>query len=123
MRRILLKRALRGCKNNITLQDRNIVAPKHGSVDFDEKFKDKFTVRAIVKTVSGKTYFDGVNPERAITHEIRIEYVEGVTDQTWIFLKGRRLDILSFENCCELDEVLIFQCNDRGKASKVASRT
>lgn len=122
MRRPLKKRAFAKCKHKVTLQDRNIVPPKHGTADFDEKFTDKITVRAIVKTVRGKTYFDGINTERAITHEIKIEYIKGVTAETWLFFKGRRIDILAVENCCEADEVLVFTCNDRGDAAKPASR-
>ena len=118
----LFDRSLAKCGQDITLQDRNIVAPKHGSVDFDENFDDKDTVKASVKTVRGKTFFDGVNTERNITHEVRIKYLEGVTAQTWLLFKGRRLDILNVVNCCETDDVLVLECNERGSANKPAAR-
>lgn len=88
-----------------------------GSADFSESFTAGNTVLGLIKTISGKTYFDGVNTERLITHEIRIEYVAGVTAETWVLFGTRRLDILSVENCCETDEVLVLQCNDRGTAT------
>lgn len=110
----LFLRNLAKCGKSITLQDRAIAPPTFGTPDFDENFSNDNTVQAIVKTVRGKTFFDGVNPERAITHEICIEYVAGVTAETWILFNGRRIDILAVENCCENDDVLILTCTDRG---------
>lgn len=107
-------RALNRCGKEITLQNRDIVAPLYGSVDFDEEFSNDIVVKAIIKTQSGNTFFDGVNTESNITHLIRIKYIEGVTSETWILFKGRRIDILSVENCCEDDEILILTCTDQG---------
>lgn len=61
-------------------------------------------------------FFDGVNTERLVTHEIRIEYLPDITAETWVLLGDRRLDILYTENCCEDNEVLILTCSDRGTA-------
>lgn len=105
----------------ITLQNRAIQAPVFGSVDFDEDFSTNRTVLALIKTISGRTYFDGVNPERPITHELRIGYLPDITSETWVLFGTRRLDILAFENCCENDEILVLTCNDRGTAT--ASRS
>lgn len=98
----------------ITLQNRDITAPVFGGVDFDEDFTGDTVVTAIVGTERGKTLFDGVATDRPITHKIRIEYVAGVTAETWVLLGGRRLDIVDVENCCEHDEVLILRCTERG---------
>lgn len=116
----LFKRNLAKCGQPITLQNRDIQAPVFGTPDFDEEFSDIDTVQAIVKTKSGKTFFDGVATERLITHEICIEYVAGVTAETWVEFKGRRIDVLQVTNCCEKDEVLILTCSERGvgEASK-----
>ena len=110
----LLARNLARSNKKITLQDRAIVPPLFGSADYDEAFSDTITVSAIIRTPSGKTYFDGVSTEFNITHEIVIAYVEGVTAETWILFNDRRIDILAVENCCEENEVLILTCNDRG---------
>lgn len=110
----LFKRQLAKCGKTITLQNRDIEAPLFGSTDFNELFSGDQDVQAIVKTVSGKTFFDGVSTETNITHEMRIEYLPGVTAETWILFKGRRIDILSVENCCEEDQILILTCSERG---------
>ena len=98
----------------ITLQNRAITSPLSGTPDFTESFTNDQNVQAIVKTVRGKTFFDGVSTESIISHEMRIEFIAGVTAETWVILKGRRIDILAVENCCEEDEVLILTCSDRG---------
>lgn len=113
----LFKRNLAKCGQQITLQNRDIQAPDFGTVDFDEDFSNDNVVDAIVKTERGKTLFDGVNTDTPITHRICIEYLAGVTAETWILLSGgRRLDIIDVENCCEKDEVLILRCRETGTA-------
>jgi len=120
-RRTLFKRNLAKCGKPITLQDRNIVPPPFGSPDFGENFDGDNTVQAIIKTIRGKTFFDGVGTETPITHEICIEYDadnnvtdDTVTAETWILFNNKRIDILAVENCCEEDEVLILTCAARG---------
>jgi len=110
----LFLRSLARCGKTITLQNRDIAPPVFGKSDFDESFSGDQDVQAIVKTIRGKTFFDGVSAERLITHEMRVSYLAGVTAETWILFKGRRVDILAVENCCENDEVLILTCSDRG---------
>ena len=110
----LFLRNLAKCGKTITLQNRDIAAPLFGASDFDEEFSGDQDVKAIVKTIKGKTFFDGVSAERLITHEMRLEYVAGVTAETWILFKGRRIDVLAVENCCENDKVLVLTCSGRG---------
>lgn len=110
----LFLRNLAKCGQPITLQNRDIVPPVFGTPDFDENFSGDQTVQAIISTQRGKTLFDGVATDNPITHKICIEYLPGVTAETWILFKGRRLDILDVENCCEHDEVLILRCTERG---------
>lgn len=116
----LFKRNLAKCGQTITLQNRDITPPPFGSPDFDEKFSGDLDRRAIPKTVRGKTFFDGVDTERRITHEFRLEYEAGVVDndtvtaETWVLFKGRRIDVLAVENCCEKNEVLVLTCSERG---------
>ena len=110
----LFARNLARCGKDITLQNRDIEAPIFGTPDFTETFSGDQVVKAIVKTVNGKTFFDGVNTETNITHEMRIDYLAGVTAETWILFNSRRIDILSVENCCENDDVLILTCSERG---------
>jgi len=110
----LLAHSLAKCGQDITLQNRNIKPPVFGSVDAGMTFSGDNTVQAIVKTERGKTLFDGVSIDQVITHRITLEFIVGVTAETWILFNGRRFDILDVENCGEKDEVLILRCNDRG---------
>lgn len=116
----LFQRNLAKCGKTITLQNRSIQAPVSGTSDFTELFDSNVNTLALIKTVSGKTFFDGVATERLITHKIKIPFISGVTAETWIEYNSRKIDILQVENCCENDEVLILTCSDRG--SGVSSR-
>lgn len=111
----LLARGLAQSNKTVILQNRDIEPPLFGSSNFDETFSgDSDPLPAIVKTPRGKTFFDGVGTDVNITHEIVIAFIDGVTAETWVLFKGRRIDILEVENCCEDDEVLILTCTDRG---------
>lgn len=110
-------------KDEIILQNRAITAPVFGSSDFDETFTNIVTVWALINTVSGKTFFDGVNTDINITHEIYIVYDATVTAETWVELKSRRIDILRVENLEERDEYLKLICTDRGLNTINATKT
>ena len=116
----LFAKNLAKCGQAITIQNRNITPPLFGDPDFDELYKDDKEIRGIISTERGKTIFDGVATDRPITHKICIEFLTGITAQSWVLLKGRRLDIVDVENCCEKDKVLILRCTERGigEASK-----
>jgi len=104
----------------ISIQSRDITPPAYGETVFEESFSGAISAKAIIKTPKGKTFFDGVNLERPITHEFHVRYVSGtvdddtVTQENWILYKGRRIDILDVKNCCEDDNKLILTCTDRG---------
>lgn len=116
----LFKRNLAKRGETITLQNRDIIPPVFGTPDFDESFSGDQNVTALICTERGKTLFDGVAIDTPITHKISIEYIVGVTAETWILFNGRRFDILDVENCCENDEILKLMCTERGvgEASK-----
>ena len=107
----------------IILQNRVLTEPLFDSVDFDETFSATATVLAMVNTVSGKTFFDGVNTDINITHKIGIRFDATVTAETWIELNGNRLDILQTENLEGRGEWLILTCVDRGSTTKNATKT
>lgn len=121
MRLATLKYQLAKSGQDITLQDRDIAPPVFGSPDFDEEFTSKTTVKAIIKTPRGTTLFDGVGTDNPITHIFCLEYVAGVTAETWIEFKGRRFNILDVENCGEKDEVLILRSTERGTGEAAKS--
>ena len=106
-------------RDSITIQNRSITPPLSG-VDFTETFDGDRPIPAMVNTVSGKTFFDGVNTETPITHKVGFRYDETITAESWILLKdNRRLDILNLENLDERDEWMMATCVDRG--AKTAS--
>lgn len=109
-------------QDEIKLQNRVIDPPDFGSVDFDETFTDNSTVSALINTVSGKTFFDGVGTEINITHEIYIMYDSTVNPEVWVEFKSRRIDILEVE---DLDERSVFMkliCVDRGATTIEATK-
>lgn len=100
--------------HTITIQNRDIVAPIFGSVDFDEDFSNVVDVKSIIDTTRGVTLFDGVGTDRVITHIFKIAHITGVTAESWILFNGRRFDIIDVENCCEKDEILLLRSTERG---------
>lgn len=86
-----------------------------------EVFKNAITVKAIIRTVTGISVFDDTNTERVATHKVCISYVSGVTSEKWILFRGKRMKILTVENRCEEDSVLILMCTERGLDSKVVN--
>ena len=116
----LFKRQLAKRGQNITLQNRDILEPIFGSVDFDQDFTGDTIVPALICTERGKTIFDGVATDQPVTHIFKIEYLSGVTAETWIAFGGRRFDIIDVENCCEANEILNLSATERGigEASK-----
>lgn len=113
----LFKRNLAKNGKPITLHQRDIIAPLGGVVDFDMSFSSPTEVQALVCTQRGSTLFDGVATDNPVTHSVRLDYISGVTAETWIQLAdGRRLDVLDVENCCENNEVLKLLCSDKGSA-------
>lgn len=120
MSEALFQRNLAKCGKDILIQSRDIAPPDFDSPDFDETFSAGDPVRAIIKTLRGKTFFDGVSTDQLITHEFCIEYRPGITAEVWVEYDGRRFDVLQVENCCEANKRLILMCSERGigEASK-----
>lgn len=106
----------------ITLENRAIQAPDFDTVDFDEEFTPtNDPVWALLETVTGKTFFDGVSTEQDITDWIYIRFDETVTAETWVKLdNGSRLDILRVNNLDRRSEFMLLECTDRG--TKEASK-
>ena len=104
--------------DEITLENRDIQAPDFDTVDFDEAFTaPNPPVWALVETVRGKTFFDGVGTEVDVTHWIYINFDSTVTAETWVKLEdGCRLDILRVENLDNRSDSQLLHCVDRGAA-------
>lgn len=111
-------------RERIVLQNRDIVEPIFGETDFDEEFSGDREVWAKVRTVAGKTFFDGVNQvDVALTHEITIRYDESVTAETWLLFEDRRIDIIDVEDFEERHEWMVLACVERGPKDLEASET
>lgn len=109
-------------EDQVTLENRAIQAPDFDTVDFDEEFTaPNPPVWALIETVSGETFFDGVSTEQDITDWIYINFDATVTAETWVKLDdGSRLDILRVEDLDRRSEFMLLHCTDRGdkEASK-----
>jgi SPP1 family predicted phage head-tail adaptor len=122
VRRKKRKVAVGDLRDRITLQNRDIAPPLFGDDEYSEDFEASAEVWAAVNTVAGKTVFNGVGTDVAITHEVFIRHDSRVTSETWIELAdGRRLDIELPENWEERDEFMRLLCVDRGSKDKEAS--
>jgi head-tail adaptor len=88
-----------------------------------EVFSNVRDDRAIVKTLRGISVFDSTNTERVATHEMRLNYRDDIGAEQWVKRDGavKRLKILTAENCCENDTVLVLMCTERGDDSKVVN--
>lgn len=86
-----------------------------------EVFSGAVTVKGLLCTVTGVSVFDDTNTERVATHKICIEFTAGITAEKWILFNSKRIKILTVENCCEEDSVLILMCTERGLDSKVVN--
>lgn len=109
-------------QHRVLLQDRGIGEPLFAETEFTESFDGDKEVWAKVRTVSGKTIFDGVNQvDVALTHEVTIRYDSTVSSETWIRLGDRRLDIIDAEDLDERNEWLLLRCTERGSKELGAS--
>lgn len=108
-------------EDRITLEGRAIAPPDFEAADFGETFTASATVWALVETVTGKTFFDGVATEEDITHWIYINFDSTVTAETWIKLDDNsRLDIVRVENLDNRSDFMLLHSIDRG--AKEASK-
>ncbi len=109
-------------RDEILLQNRSIAPPVLASdPDYTETFEDDDTTFSLIETVSGKTYFDGVDTETTITHHIYIRYDETVTAETWIEFNSKRIDILDVEDLDERQEYMKLVCHETGLVEKAAA--
>lgn len=109
-------------RQRVCLQKRTLTEPTFGDAEPGEDFEGTSEVWALVKTTAGKVFFDGVNADVNVTHEVFIRYDPDVTATTWIELEDeRRLDIVNVENLEERAEYLRLLCVDRGRKDKGAA--
>lgn len=85
----------------------------------EETFPNSETVRAITTTVNGVSVFDSTNTETAATHKITMLFIAGITAEKYLKIASKRLRVLTVENCCENDKVLILMCTERGLDSVI----
>ena len=111
-------------RDRITLHVRAITEPDFQGRDFGEDFKDGVDVWALVQTAAGRTFFDGVNQDTALSHTIIIRHRDDVTSETWIELAdGGLVDIVNVEDLEERKEYLRLRCVERGTKTQEAAKT
>lgn len=107
----------------VKVQARTIEDPTFSDTDFEEGFSSPADTWARVRTVSGRVILNEVGVDVAITHEVVIRFVEGVTTESWVLLEnGSRLRVADVEDLDERHEYLRLQCVDRGSREAEASR-
>lgn len=104
------------------LQTRNTKPLRQGNIDSELQFIDFADVIIAFDTNNrGKTTFDSTSTEQSITHELYLEYIDGVTSEMWILYLGRRIKIIDVENIGELNGILKLRCIERGIDQNKAS--
>lgn len=106
----------------VTLSAREITEPSFGTTNFGEDFPDARDVWAKVRTINGRTLFNGVDTDIPLTHEITIRYDASATSESWVRLAdGTRIKIVDTQNLEERNEYLVMLCTARGtqEASKL----
>ena len=76
-------------------------------------FSPSVNVWANVLSVTGKTFFNGVNADVAVTHEIFIRYRDDL-DIDFVEFEGKYFNILAAEDFEEHHEFLRLICEERG---------
>jgi len=114
LRSRIRKPCLGDLNTEITLQSRSIKPPLDDSIDFLEVFSGIAVVWSSIKTVRGKTEFDGADIERDITHEFVTRFISGVDSEAWVLLEGNRYDIIKAEDLEERHEFMLLMCAKLG---------
>lgn len=112
-------------RHRIELHDRELTAPGEGEVDFDHDFAPFAKPWASVRTVTGKTHFDGVATETPITHAfaMRKRSAGRATAETWVIWKGQRYDVLDVENLDERGEFVELMTASKGSVDMAGSQS
>ena len=98
----------------VLLQDRTIVPPVFGSVDFDEAFENT-AIWAAIRPIRGRYVLDQTGRETLITDEVIIRYRSEVTTEYFIQkTDGSRLKIERVMNVSERGEYTKLECSFRG---------
>lgn len=109
-------------RDRILLQDRDITEPTFGDVDFGEDFSS-LQAWAKVETTAGKTFFDGVNVDVAVSHRVTIRYDRRVTAEWFVVLDDdQRLKIIDVEDFENRHEYLVLLCTERGSTTIEATK-
>mgnify|MGYP003658085532 CR=1 FL=1 len=114
----LFTRNLARCGKSITIEDRDMDIINGHPI---EVFSNPVITTALIKTVSGISVFDNTNTDTIVTHKMCLAYIAGVGAEQWINFNNKRLRIITAENCCEDNKVLIIMCTERGLDSQVVN--
>ena len=96
--------------------------PQFQGADLAERFQPSVTVWASIKTVTGKTIFQDVNTDVALSHEIYIRYRSDISTETWIEFNNMLFDIVAMENLEERKEWWRLACTQRGDSDDEAAK-
>jgi hypothetical protein len=114
----------------IDLQSRSTTGATVGEPDPDQVFVTDFNVLSIVSTpiangvprgVVGEVVFDNIDTENSPTHKFVIAFLSDISQEVWVLFKGKRYDVMSVINCCEVDNTLILLARLRGPNTLAAA--
>ena len=112
----LFARNLNKYGQNIDIQTRTTQGATFGNANPEQTFVTKHAdVKSLVQTPKGKATFDDVGLDLNPTHKFCFLWLDGISQEDWILLKGKRYDILSDINNCEKDKRIELFCIVRGE--------
>ena len=116
----LMERNLRNRGKDVIIEDRDV---KIINGQAQEVFSNPTpTLKALICTIKGVSVFDSTNTERVATHKLSMDFRSDVTAEKWVKFGTKRIKILTVEDCCENEEIMILMCTERGEDSKVVNQ-
>lgn len=117
----------------IELLSRDIKAPSIGEKQAEEVFVNIDTPYAAVKTFGGGNVgsrgirrFNGINIDPKATHLFFVPFTDLYaaieTENNFILFSGKHYSILSVDDINEDNLTIMYQCTERGTATKEASK-
>jgi len=100
--------------DRVTLQTRVLTAPTGGSAFYTVDFTGT-EIWSMIETKNGTDFFDGVDEQRLITHDVYVHFDSTITAESWILMEStERLDILQVVNLDQRSLFMKLVCTDRG---------
>jgi SPP1 family predicted phage head-tail adaptor len=108
-------------KHKIQIFNKDISSPFGNSIDFGQDLTPVASPYVMIRTITPKEIFDGVNLVGTATHEFHTRYNANITSEMWIMYDNKFYDIISIQDDDGYKEFMILNVNERGSSSIVVN--